>query len=182
MKEYETQVKVWKKELGQANRKHINLQKKLRKLESTDADQHIIPTRLEPCQEEVTSSQAEPLICCSICSLEISCYIPEYFMGEVVNPACERCRRSAGLFIEDESADPFSSFPDLGVPSSIVSHWIPPHSIVPPTLLTLPSLRAHYVLLPNPGSCFISMDEVLEEFKAIMDKQRRELQESCRQT
>ena len=182
IKDYKSEVKAWKKELGQLNRKHINLQKKFKQLRSDD--QQILPFTLsdsEPKLERIACPPTEPINCCSICSLEIACYVPEYFMGETVNPACDRCKREAELFIENDSLDPFSSFPDLGVPFSLVTHWIPPLSTTSPNLLSIPSLRAHYVRLPNPGSRFLSTAEVFQEFKALMDEQRNELKDGCRQ-
>ena len=89
---------------------------------------------------------------------------------------------NANLIDGDYSEDPFSSFPNDGLPSSLVSHWLYPYNVTTTSLVDIPSLRAHYVLTPNPGSSLISMVEVLAEFKVMMDEQRREMRESCKVT
>lgn len=174
VKEYKGQVKLWKKELGQLNRKHINLQRKF--------EHSQMPSRSQTCPSILASDsrdrEPDPLACtteelkvrCSICSNEIVDYVPDYFCGLIINPACDDCKKAANLFIEDQDPDPYSSFPDYNLPPSLISHWIPPHSTVSSNLLNLPSLRAHYVHLPNPGSSFLSMDEVFQEFKRLMDE------------
>ena len=40
-----------------------------------------------------TSSEAE--IVCSICAEVIENYVPKYFLGEPINPACENCQDSS---------------------------------------------------------------------------------------
>ena len=186
IKDYRGQVKSWRKELGQLTTKHINLQKKFDKLQTLDDSSFGLKTAATTRSDiiEVGSSTSD-LDSCSLCSEAIINYIPEYFLGEVINPACDKCKLDAGLLIESGVLDPFSSFPIDEVPPSLLSHWIPPSSSRdsrPRSLLYLPSMRAHYVLLPNPGSSLVSMEEVLREFKTMMEKQRQEMRDSCKQS
>ena len=179
------EIKMWKKELGAVNKKHIKLQKKFENLHShksvvIDCPQEVKVevTSLQPLEPKLDYSSQ---IVCSICARHIENYVPEYFCGETFNPACEKCKADANLDIGHD-LDPFSSFPIEGMPISLVSHWILPYYNATPSLLAIPSLRAHYTMLPNPGSSFISMEEVLAEFKKMMDEQLRELKESFKIT
>ena len=129
---------------------------------------------------EVVDFSKESDTYCSICAEPIYAYIPEYFCGEKVNASCDRCKRDANLLLDDHSPDPFVSFPADGMPISLVSHWASPYNIHETSLLSIPSLRAHYVMLPNPGSKFISMEEVMVEFQQMMDEHRRQMQDSCK--
>ena len=187
IKEYKSEVKGWKRELGRVNKKHLKLQKKFDSL-YTPSKQVNFYHDLE--QDIFIQEQSQTIIdstlCsrsfCSICACQILNYIPEYFLGEVVNAACELCKMNANLIDGDYSEDPFSSFPNDGLPSSLVSHWLYPYNVTTKSLVDIPSLRAHYVLTPNPGSSLISMEEFLAEFKVMMDEQRREMRESCKVT
>ena len=85
-------------------------------------------------------------VSCSICSLPIENYVPDYFMGEKFNPCCQQCNLIAD---EDYGQDPFASFPDFGLPPSLVSHWIPPTGYSPCSL-GLISSSSHTML-----SCLI---------------------------
>ena len=187
IREYKGEVKTWKRELGIANKNHIKLQKKFDRLQTQSLNVNFtqdlpfevtLPTK----ERQVENALLDSNTYCSICACQIDNYIQEYFYGEMVNPACERCKIEANLFDSDHVKDPFSSFPIDGVPPSLVSHWISPWPATTKSLLDLPSLKAHYVILPNPGSSFISMEEVLQEFKKMMDEQQRELRESCKVT
>ena len=75
---------------------------------------------------------------------------------------------------------PFASFPVDGFPSSLVSHWTDPSNIHETSLISLPSLKAHYVMLPNSGSKFISTEEVMVELQQMMDEHWREMKNSCK--
>ena len=53
--------------------------------------------------------------------------------------------------------DPFSSFPSVGQPPSLASHWIPNTQVNgKKSIGTLGTFRTHYVRIPNPG------DEAIE--------------------
>merc|ERR1712240_681439 len=66
-------------------------------------------------QNEQSDSRKIEKIYCSICSLEIHHYIPEYFFCEKYKPTCETCRKSDSSM---DFNDPFSSFPDSTRPIS----------------------------------------------------------------
>ena len=116
-------------------------------------------------KKEASPNSDDEIIYCSICANPIMDYIPDYFCGETINPACRKCKRYESILDDD----PLSSFPDYGVPCSLISHWTPAHTVSSPSLLDLQTMRAHYVRLPNPGSRFLSMKEVLQEFKVLME-------------
>ena len=68
--------------------------------------------------ENASMAQAFEASCyCSICALEIENYVPDYFCGELINPACNACKDKADIVM-----DPFSSFPADGLPCSLLSH------------------------------------------------------------
>ena len=161
IKEYEGQVKMWRKELGNANRKHIKLQKKFEHLEisATRFDNTLVLNEVSKlARPDVTERYKDsecissfvpvtvvPVDSCSICAAEINDYVPEYICGLAMDPACDVCKREANLDSSDLSPDPYSSFSADGMPVSLVSHWFPPHSKAPQSLHTIPSLRSHHV-------------------------------------
>ena len=108
-------------------------------------------------------------------------------MGERINPCCIKCNLTAD---RDYGQDPFASFPETGLSPSLVAHWIAPYVVKPSFSIGLSSsLRAHFIQLPNPGDSFISMDEVLAEFRVFrreflqdMEEQRRAFREDCKQS
>ena len=108
---------------------------------------------------------------CTLCGQQIQTYIPDHFMGEKINPCCFNCNMTAD---NEYGQDPFASFPDFGLPSSLVSHWIPPNISSFGSIGMTSSLRAHYTQLPNPGDTFISMQEILEEFREMRILRREE--------
>ena len=105
---------------------------------------------------------------CSICAIEISNFIPEYFCGEKYNPTCENCKADDSSWNPD---DPFSSFPSPTQPSSMVTHWICTDVMNTPLRPgSISSMINHYALLPPPGSYFISKEEVLEIMREIFKR------------
>ena len=96
-------------------------------------------------------------------------------MGETINPACTQCK-------DYDPEDPFVSFPDPGMPASLVTHWTPPYTSPKLGLSSFTSLRAHYILLPNPGDSFVSAAEVLREFKLLMEEERKAYRNECSQS
>ena len=69
--------------------------------------------------------------------------------------------------LNDHTPYPFARFPVDGIPSSLVSHWTDPYNIHETGLLSLSSLKASYVMLPNSGSKFISIEEVMAELQDV---------------
>ena len=177
---------MWRKELGKANSKHIKLEKKFGLLHtlssSFTSDHHSEEYLANSRQYEMCSEidmQNMGVTNCSICASEITDYVREYFCGEVVNPVCDACKYDANLSERNQTFDPFSSFPVSGMPISLASHWTPPLMMSRQSLDSIPSLRAHYVLIQNPGKRFISMDEVLRELKDFTEEQCRKLDAQC---
>ena len=119
LKQNRAEVKVWKKELGQANSRIIKLEKKIKmsKVPSikTSVSKASHPT--EPTSEVIVEQIKDDMELCSICATRILNYTPKYFMGNMFNPACENC--------SEEELDPFSSFPSEDLPPSLVAHWSP---------------------------------------------------------
>ena len=116
---------------------------------------------------------------CSICAVEIRGYIPEYFCGEVVNPACDECKMNANLSEDDHTMDPISSFPLQGIQNSLVSHWIPPFAVAKLNVMSIPSFKAHHVQPSTPVNCYLAREEMLRKMKAFTDEQCRKLEEQC---
>ena len=93
IKEHKTEVKAWRKELGEVTKENIKLKAKLEsKLDEQavvdEASAHIHDNPPLPPRHE---QQVEPEVICSICTDPIIDYKPKYFMGEVFSPACSKC-------------------------------------------------------------------------------------------
>ena len=120
---------------------------------------------------------------CRLCGLPLINYTPDYFMCEKINPCCLKCNLVAD---ENYGQDPYSSFPDDGLPPSIFSHWIPHNFESSASIGMISSFKAHYTQLPNPGDSLMSMEEVLEEFREfrrnLFEEQRQALREDCKQS
>ena len=181
LKDHKKEIKAWKKDLGLANSNHIKLEKKFALLEATaesesnvpvmTSESHPIIVKKPPKAYEEEFMRKEEGEYCSLCAILIENYIPDYFCGEMMNPCCLKCKGS-----DDSASDPFSSFPDPVMPLTLASHWIQPPKNHTRSLSSFPSLRTHYVLLPNPGDTFVSADEVLSEFKKFLDELRLQRQ------
>ena len=178
-KEHKCEVKMWRKELGEATRNHVNLQRKFDQLCADNENSSLKPNS-QALVYEAVPPEPEPRsssdVFCSICSDHIPKFIPEYFWGDKINPACQKCN------IDYEPSDPYSSFPSSEMPISLVSHWFVPPEVSNTNLGSICTLRSHYVILPNPGDTLVTAEEVLAEFKAFLDEQRREYRESCKQS
>ena len=177
--EHRIEVKAWKKDLGRANSNHIKLEKKLALIEASELEQP--RTDLEPTSGTHTNWKEPSMIVsqeemCSMCTNVIPNYLPDYFMGETINPACHQCKGY------DTENDPFASFPDSGMPLSLLSHWSPPHALPTLSLSSILSLRAHYALLPDPGESYETAEEVFKELKRIWDEERKALRDECHQS
>ena len=171
--DYEKQVQIWRKELGNVQKKHKQLYKKLDYLEK---DSTFVHNDHKIVQEPILEKDS---VSCSICEADISNYATEYFCGEVIPSTCHQCKEDANLAENDMTLDPFSSFHMSEMPISMNSHWICSYVIPNLCLVSLPSLTAYYVRAPSPGEKFLSMKEIIVEMEAFMEKQRRE---GCKQS
>ena len=183
-KQHKNEVKSWRRELGDMTKKHKNLERKFNSLKAKDVNSKDLVKIDSGVMEDVII--AEPAysptseIMCTICSIVIDNYIPVYFCGHEVNPACSRCRS------DDVLLDPFYSFPNDDMPSTLVTHWIPisffNNSRQYGALSTITTLRSHYLKLPNPGGSFTSMEDLMQEFRVLLNKQSQAFKEDCRQS
>ena len=104
-------------------------------------------------------------------------------MDEKINPCCLTCNLKADAYYGQDS---FASFPDTGPPLSLLSHWIPPYVGSHCSIGMISSFKAHYTQLPNPGDSFVSMEEVLAEFRefrrSLLEERRQALKQDCKQS
>ena len=134
-------------------------------------------------EDEVSLLVSDPPdeVTCSICCVQIDAYIPDYFCGEKINPACQNCKGED----DTQCPDPFKSFPDFDIPPTLISHWIPTFYKFDRSrsdLTSISTLRSHYVRLPNPGDYFTANEEIMQEFRILLNKQHQSYKEECRQS
>lgn len=168
LKEHRAELKSWKKDLGNERREKIKLVKQLENI-SNKNEIHNKKQKTETYNEKhAEPEQNTSEITCTICGDLIYNFQPNYFCGEMCNPACQTCKANDRLWSQD---NPFASFPTSSPPASLVSHWLlPPLEISPQNPGSIPSLVCHCVKLPNPGDTFISMEEVFELMKKLFDE------------
>ena len=82
IKEHRTEVKYWRKELGEEIKLKLKLEEKL-----DTALSHLVSTPQLYHPPSLISD-----IICSICGNPIENYIPKYFLGEEINAACNNCK------------------------------------------------------------------------------------------
>jgi len=156
---HKKEVKGWKKDLGEAIRNHKKLERKFNSLADQNIDNNNGTDRRKPqilCMPKTyvttdsTSKQGKSVIeedsvICSLCGNVIVNYIPDYFCGLKINPACQQCYNS------DSKGDPFEAFSGKSMPTSMISHWIPPNigTGTPNSLSNFPSFVSHYVRLED---------------------------------
>ena len=171
LREHRAEVKAWKKDQGDARSKILKLEKEAIAKENNQQKFKQNNSRVKSNKKHVKTldkKEYPSITLCSICALEISNFIPEYFCGEKYNPTCEKCKADDSSWNPD---DPFSSFPSPTQPSSMVTHWI--STDVKNTPLrpgSISSMISHCALLPPPGSYFISKEEVLEIMREIFKR------------
>ena len=106
VKQHKAEVKSWRLDLGEEMRLNIKLEEKLKHIVDNGSDSSIpeiddISNGSFGASELFTSSQSEKETCCSICSIVIKDYSPQYFLKEIVNPACDTCKDHS-LHSDDE--------------------------------------------------------------------------------
>ena len=115
-KELREEIKSWRKDLGEETKKNIKLQKKLddlEKKEHVDEDEEKVE---KPAVSSIGGStslmfqEEDSRTVCTICAEPIDCYIPKYFLGLEINPACQDCQDSSlSSDLEDYDEDePFT--------------------------------------------------------------------------
>ena len=177
LKSHKAEIKCWRKELGEERKAKIKLEGKLNDLENIGKSNKATASKKNPTKKaskkKLENVDNNENTICSICSIRIHGYIPEYFSGDKYSPACLSCKTSDSSWNPE---DPFSSFPSPTQPSSLVSHWVLPpkqHPTQNPNSIT--SLISHCVKFPNPGDSFISMQEALELLKTMFEERLRRL-------
>merc|ERR1712240_9746 len=170
LKEHRAEIKLWKKDLGEARSKIIKLEKNALQTDDREkirSDCSKVKSK-KRATKKIEIKDDSSLTQCSICSLNIFKYIPEYFCGEKFNPACDSCKANDSSWNPD---DPFASYPSPSQPSSMVSHWISVDvNTTPQRPGSTLSMIPHYAILPDPGSYLISKEEVLEMMREIFKK------------
>ena len=164
-REHKSEVKFWRKELGDERTMKIQLELKIKAFENVKEITPVVARPFPPRKTKRVNKSARSLsenVQCSICSATIDGYIPIYFLGEKFNPACESCKANDSSWNSD---DPFSSFAVSSQPVSMVSHWLPLESYKHQNPSSISSLVTHCVKLPNPGDQFITIEEAMEVMK-----------------
>ena len=104
-KAFKAEIKAWRKDLGEERSAKLKLESKLEKLtqknesfEKKSNKKTIVKPASDPSEDEIVKPTFDPLedeIYCTICAEPISDYVPKYFLGTEMNPACERCQDSS---------------------------------------------------------------------------------------
>ena len=96
-KAFKAEIKPWRKDLGEERSAKLKLENKLEKLKKSNKETIVKPAS-DPSEDDIVKPTFEPLeddIYCTICAEPISDYVPKYFLGTEMNPACERCQDSS---------------------------------------------------------------------------------------
>ena len=101
-KQHRAEIKSWRLELGDETKEKIKLEEKLKKLSETDASasSSFDPPRnlnssspnsiISASESQLTFSSSSKETPCTIYFNTITDYKPKYFLGEEINPACEK--------------------------------------------------------------------------------------------
>ena len=177
IKEHRADIKQRKKDYGKLKSENIKLKKKLDALphltyvdRKDSRNESLNSHRSEKVSSTVTKcnlmeSTSEDHLSCSICAVTLFNYVPTYFCGEKVNPSCVKC-------LGDDGLDTFFSFP-TGMPTSLVSHWIPSHEeceFGKCSLSSIASMKSHYVRIPDPGGSFSAMEDLMQKFRILFNQ------------
>ena len=173
IRSHKKDVKYWRKELGE----EIKVKMKLEKiLEIGNKNEVFKPPTVKKKNERIVQKSNEEkktsIKTCSICASEIFSYNPEYFCGEIFNPACEMCKANDSTW---NPKDPFSSFPTSCQPTSLVAHWLlPPENNPIKNPSSICSMITHFI----PNQQRVDTKEYLiwkEQFLEIFEEYRKQL-------
>ena len=115
LREHNLEVKYWKKELGNMTKQHKKLWKKFEALEEKSVATTPYTTDMTEVLNEDSHLFSAPttpdmnIVYCSICAVEISDHVQEYFCGEPFYPVCDKCKADANLDDSGLTPDAFSS-------------------------------------------------------------------------
>ena len=101
-KQHRTEIKSWRKELGEEIKLKIKLEEKLEKAFENAPDLLASPpaetlNHLSPIPATFQPKQVPQETFCSILANPILNYIPEYFLDEEINQACVGCKKTASI-------------------------------------------------------------------------------------
>jgi len=96
---HRSEVKLWKKELGEERKERIKLEKELEYVTNEHKVKHANDNKKD---KKIAKNVVEPKflpslplahseVLCSICGVDIPNFEPKYFLGEMFNPACSNC-------------------------------------------------------------------------------------------
>ena len=98
-KECKAEVNSWRKELGKETRKKLKVEAKLERTIQENKANNVEKTVDEPTESLDKSddsptkrNSSETEIWCTICADVITNYLPKYFLGEIIIPACGNCQ------------------------------------------------------------------------------------------
>jgi excinuclease UvrABC ATPase subunit len=109
LKKHKTEIKYWRKELGDETKLKIKLEEKL--MESAETPLNLSADmfglqELKPVPLSESSTLTSDQTLCSICASPIPNFVPKLFHIEPFNHACENCDDSA--WMSDSSSDEIS--------------------------------------------------------------------------
>ena len=175
-KKHKGEVKYWRKELGEETKIKIKLLEQLQDEENnaivkaSTAKNKLKKKALKSASTLLNRNSNPSTTFCSICSLDIPKYVPEYFCGEKYNPTCESCKN------KDYLDDIFSSFSSPQQPLSLVSHWLVPFGCPPPqNPNSITSLLSHCVNMPNQVDEKLNDEAERDDFKEWIADFREQL-------
>ena len=98
-KAFKAEVKQWKKDLGEERKLKIRLEKKLensaQKPRLTSTSSQTVAVLESSFQTTDAPKIQDEEITCTICAQPVSPYLPKFFHGIEVNPACKDCQYSS---------------------------------------------------------------------------------------
>jgi hypothetical protein len=113
-KEFREEIKAWRKELGEERRSRIKSENRFEKFKmKTEASEKNIDASVSSSNSAISSSSNQPgykeppkdEISCTICAETIHKYVPKYFLGTEINPACDGCQDSSSSSESDQNFD-----------------------------------------------------------------------------
>ena len=109
-KELREEIKSWRKDLGEETKKNIKLQKTLDDLKKVEKHTVSSVGGSTSLNLSLMFQEEDSRTLCTICAEPIDCYIPKYFLGLEINPACQDCQDpSLSSDLEDYDEDePFT--------------------------------------------------------------------------
>ena len=97
---HKAEIKSWKRDFGEERKEKLKLEAKLK--ETTEQNRKA-SSNLSNIQIGGQLSQDQGHVC-SVCADNIEDYIPDYFMGDEVNAAFEKCKEASAA-CDDDNAD-----------------------------------------------------------------------------